>query len=66
MMDQSFGSSYRIYSVSTDNILMWIRDVQYAIKMRQFTIEYVCVLFVGDGHFAMLTNVVLPSGQEVQ
>jgi hypothetical protein len=44
----SFVSVYRVYSVSTDTILMWIFEVQYNIQSRWFTIDYLCVLFVRD------------------
>jgi hypothetical protein len=40
-------SVYRVYSVSIDNILMWIYEVWYST--RWFTIVYVRVLSVGDG-----------------
>jgi hypothetical protein len=43
-----FVSVYRVYSVSIVNILMWICEVLYT-KRRRFTVDYLCVLFVGDG-----------------
>jgi hypothetical protein len=39
---------YRAYSVSTDNILMWICEVYYTTQRRWFTIDYFLVLFTGD------------------
>jgi hypothetical protein len=48
MSEQSFVSVYRVSSVSTDNILMWICGVLYAIRGTRFTVDYLCVLFLRD------------------
>jgi hypothetical protein len=39
---------YRVYSVSIYNILVWICEIWYTV-WRQFTIDCLCVPFVGDG-----------------
>jgi hypothetical protein len=40
---------YRAYSVSTDNVLMWMCELSHAVQRRKFIIVYICVLLVGDG-----------------
>jgi hypothetical protein len=45
----SFVSVYCVYSVSTEDILTWICQVQYAVWRRRFTIECFWMLFVWDG-----------------
>jgi hypothetical protein len=40
---------YRVNSVSIFVIFMWICDMKVCLKMRRFTVEYMCMLFVGDG-----------------
>jgi hypothetical protein len=41
--------SDNICSVNTDNTLLWICEVTYAIQSRRFTFDYLCMLSVGDG-----------------
>jgi hypothetical protein len=45
--EKPFVSMCRVYSVSADNILMWMWNVAYYIKVKVY--EYLLVLFVGDG-----------------
>jgi hypothetical protein len=51
-IEQHFVSVYRVYSVSIDNILMWVCEVWYTLQGRLFTIDCVCyswemALYVG-------------------
>jgi hypothetical protein len=39
----------RVYSVSTDNILTSIYEVWYTVWKGRSKVDYLCVLFVGDG-----------------
>jgi hypothetical protein len=41
-------SADRVYYVFTNNILMWIYEVQCTRYMRGFTIDYLYMLFVAD------------------
>jgi hypothetical protein len=43
-----FISVYRVYSVITENIFIWIFELWYNIQRRQFTVVFLCVLNVGD------------------
>jgi hypothetical protein len=38
---------YLVYSVNIDNTLMWIYEAQLTTQRTRFTIDYLCVLFVG-------------------
>lgn len=40
---------YRVYYVSSYNVLMCICLVQYAVQRILYTTDYTCVLFVEDG-----------------
>jgi hypothetical protein len=43
--DRCFVPVYCIYSVNTENILMWISEASYTIQRRQFTIDCGCYLW---------------------
>jgi hypothetical protein len=49
MSQYSSVSVHRAYSVSTDDILTSIYGVWYTVLRRRCTVDYLCVLFVGDG-----------------
>jgi hypothetical protein len=59
MSEQCFFLVYRVSSVSTDNILMWICGMLYAIRSRRFTVDYLCVLFLGDGFKPLPRHIIL-------
>jgi hypothetical protein len=40
MSEQPFVLIYRVYSVSTDNILMWICEVSYTSGIQPFLFAY--------------------------
>jgi hypothetical protein len=48
MSEVSFVSVCRVYFVSLDKVLLWIYEVLYTISERWFTIDYLCLLFLGD------------------
>jgi hypothetical protein len=48
--EQYFVSVHRVYSVSTDNILMWKYEVQYTIRRRRITVDYLCLSFMENGN----------------
>jgi hypothetical protein len=49
MSPYSSVSVHRVYSVSTHNILTSICEVWYTVWSGRCTVDYLCVLFVGDG-----------------
>lgn len=49
MSEQTYVPVCLIYCVGTDNSPIWVYEVGYITQRRRSTIDYLYVLFLGDG-----------------